>query len=150
MCSGGKPGPPDSSDLSIHLRHDVWRCGGPGQTAWAPSFVSPPCTASPFPSQVGHGILLFLAGLWLCRNAETFRFTQPSLFSARYMVVSLGCIAGNSELESKGSSKQVCGFKQLFWPCRFARLLCHLLWLYVQRLLFRWPSIFNSRYKALC
>ncbi|CAE7329849.1 ATP6V0A4 [Symbiodinium pilosum] len=42
---------------------------------------------------VGHGILLFLAGLWLCRNAETFRFTQPSLFSARYMVVSLGFFA---------------------------------------------------------
>jgi len=42
---------------------------------------------------VGHGILLFLAGIWLCMNAETFRFTQPSLFTARYMVVSLGFFA---------------------------------------------------------
>ncbi|CAE7041750.1 VHA-a2 [Symbiodinium sp. CCMP2456] len=42
---------------------------------------------------VGHGILLFLAGIWLCLNAETFRFTQPSLFTARYMVVSLGFFA---------------------------------------------------------
>mmetsp|Transcript_95605 Transcript_95605/g.227736 ORF Transcript_95605/g.227736 Transcript_95605/m.227736 type:complete len:802 (+) Transcript_95605:65-2470(+) len=42
---------------------------------------------------VGHGTLLFLAGLWLCKNAESFRFTQPVLFAVRYMVVSLGFFA---------------------------------------------------------
>ncbi|CAK9070936.1 unnamed protein product [Durusdinium trenchii] len=39
---------------------------------------------------VGHGTLLFLAGLWLCKNAESLRFSQPTLFMVRYMVVSLG------------------------------------------------------------
>ncbi|CAL1163244.1 unnamed protein product [Cladocopium goreaui] len=42
---------------------------------------------------VGHGTLLFLAGLWLCKNAESLRFTQPTLFMVRYMVVSLGFFA---------------------------------------------------------
>eukprot|EP00913_Durusdinium_trenchii_P009089 g8545.t1 len=42
---------------------------------------------------VGHGTLLFLAGLWLCKNAESLRFSQPTLFMVRYMVVSLGFFA---------------------------------------------------------
>jgi len=42
---------------------------------------------------VGHGSLLFLAGLWLCRNSESLRFTQPTLFMARYMILSLGIFA---------------------------------------------------------
>ena len=27
--------------------------------------------------KVGHGTLLFLAGLWLCKNAESLRFSRP-------------------------------------------------------------------------
>eukprot|EP00440_Ansanella_granifera_P060760 gb/GFBE01065857.1/.p1 GENE.gb/GFBE01065857.1/~~gb/GFBE01065857.1/.p1 ORF type:complete len:809 (+),score=265.44 gb/GFBE01065857.1/:1-2427(+) len=42
---------------------------------------------------VGHGTLLFLAGCYLCQNAESFRMTQPALFTARYMVLSLGIFA---------------------------------------------------------
>eukprot|EP00933_Yihiella_yeosuensis_P016790 TRINITY_DN1420_c0_g1_i1.p1 TRINITY_DN1420_c0_g1~~TRINITY_DN1420_c0_g1_i1.p1 ORF type:complete len:810 (+),score=203.16 TRINITY_DN1420_c0_g1_i1:81-2510(+) len=42
---------------------------------------------------VGHGSLLLLAGLWLCQNSESLRYSQPELFKARYMVVSLGVFA---------------------------------------------------------
>mmetsp|Transcript_66010 Transcript_66010/g.148341 ORF Transcript_66010/g.148341 Transcript_66010/m.148341 type:complete len:811 (+) Transcript_66010:104-2536(+) len=42
---------------------------------------------------VGHGTLLLLAGIWLCRNSDMLRFTQPTLFMARYMVLSLGIFA---------------------------------------------------------
>lgn len=42
---------------------------------------------------IGHGSMLLLAGLWLCRNAEDLRFSQPVLFSARYMVLSMGIFA---------------------------------------------------------
>lgn len=42
---------------------------------------------------VGHGTLLLLAGIWLCQNSESLRFSQPALFTARYMVLSLGIFA---------------------------------------------------------
>jgi V-type H+-transporting ATPase subunit a len=42
---------------------------------------------------IGHGTLLFLAGLYLVMKAEDFRFTVPALFQARYMVLSLGIFA---------------------------------------------------------
>jgi len=42
---------------------------------------------------VGHGSMLLLVGLWLCRNSESLRFTQPTLFAARYVVLSLGIFA---------------------------------------------------------
>lgn len=42
---------------------------------------------------IGHGSLLLLSGLWLVRNAESLRHSQPVLFSARYLVLSLGFFA---------------------------------------------------------
>jgi len=42
---------------------------------------------------VGHGTLLLLAGLWLCKNSESLRFTQPALFQGRFMVLSMGIFA---------------------------------------------------------
>uniref|UniRef100_A0A7S2JYV8 V-type proton ATPase subunit a n=1 Tax=Zooxanthella nutricula TaxID=1333877 RepID=A0A7S2JYV8_9DINO len=42
---------------------------------------------------VGHGTLLTLAGVYLVRNAESFRHTQPVLFGARFLVLSLGIFA---------------------------------------------------------
>jgi len=42
---------------------------------------------------IGHGSLLFLAGLWLCRNSDWLRFESPTLFMARYMILSLGIFA---------------------------------------------------------
>eukprot|EP00931_Biecheleriopsis_adriatica_P080650 TRINITY_DN539_c0_g1_i2.p1 TRINITY_DN539_c0_g1~~TRINITY_DN539_c0_g1_i2.p1 ORF type:complete len:808 (+),score=197.60 TRINITY_DN539_c0_g1_i2:111-2534(+) len=42
---------------------------------------------------VGHGFLLFLAGCYLVQNAESFRYSVPALFMARYMVLSLGFFA---------------------------------------------------------
>mmetsp|Transcript_79806 Transcript_79806/g.258575 ORF Transcript_79806/g.258575 Transcript_79806/m.258575 type:complete len:812 (+) Transcript_79806:94-2529(+) len=42
---------------------------------------------------IGHGTILLLAGLWLVHNAESLRFTQPVLFMARYMLLSMGIFA---------------------------------------------------------
>jgi len=42
---------------------------------------------------VGHGSLVFLAGLYLCWKAESFRYTQPVLCRARYVVLSMGIFA---------------------------------------------------------
>jgi len=42
---------------------------------------------------VGHGSLLLLSGIWLVRNADSLRHSQPVLFSARYLVLSLGFFA---------------------------------------------------------
>mmetsp|Transcript_72761 Transcript_72761/g.201765 ORF Transcript_72761/g.201765 Transcript_72761/m.201765 type:complete len:812 (+) Transcript_72761:104-2539(+) len=42
---------------------------------------------------IGHGSLLLMVGLYLCRNAQSFKFTVPVLYSARYMVLSLGVFA---------------------------------------------------------
>mmetsp|Transcript_60125 Transcript_60125/g.158169 ORF Transcript_60125/g.158169 Transcript_60125/m.158169 type:complete len:811 (-) Transcript_60125:297-2729(-) len=42
---------------------------------------------------IGHGSLLLMFGIWLIRNSEDLRYTQPVLFSARYMVFSLGIFA---------------------------------------------------------
>jgi len=42
---------------------------------------------------VGHGSLLLMFGAWLVQNAESLRFSQPVLFSARYLVLSLGIFA---------------------------------------------------------
>eukprot|EP00930_Biecheleria_cincta_P072273 TRINITY_DN596_c0_g1_i1.p1 TRINITY_DN596_c0_g1~~TRINITY_DN596_c0_g1_i1.p1 ORF type:complete len:845 (-),score=151.29 TRINITY_DN596_c0_g1_i1:54-2210(-) len=42
---------------------------------------------------VGHGTLLLLAGVWLVMNADSLRYSQPALFMARYMVLSLGIFA---------------------------------------------------------
>ncbi|CAE8611648.1 unnamed protein product [Polarella glacialis] len=42
---------------------------------------------------VGHGSLLLLAGIWMCRNSESLRYTVPALFTGRYMVFSMGIFA---------------------------------------------------------
>eukprot|EP00928_Gymnodinium_smaydae_P003848 TRINITY_DN1135_c0_g1_i7.p1 TRINITY_DN1135_c0_g1~~TRINITY_DN1135_c0_g1_i7.p1 ORF type:complete len:811 (+),score=230.32 TRINITY_DN1135_c0_g1_i7:66-2498(+) len=42
---------------------------------------------------VGHGGMLLLAGLFLCMKAEAFKYTQPVLYKARFMVLSLGIFA---------------------------------------------------------
>lgn len=45
---------------------------------------------------IGHGSLLLMAGAWLCWKADsdpTFRFAQPALFSARFVVLSMGIFA---------------------------------------------------------
>merc|ERR1711920_115102 len=42
---------------------------------------------------VGHGGLLLLTGLYLVQCGEQFRFTQPAVFGARYLVLSLGIFA---------------------------------------------------------
>lgn len=42
---------------------------------------------------VGHGSMLLLAGIYLVMNAESLRFTQPVLYTARYMVLSMGVFA---------------------------------------------------------
>jgi len=42
---------------------------------------------------VGHGTLLTIFGAFLVAKAESFRHTQPVLFMARYMVLSLGIFA---------------------------------------------------------
>lgn len=39
---------------------------------------------------VGHGGLLLLTGIFLCKTGESFRFSQPAVFGARYLVLSLG------------------------------------------------------------
>jgi len=39
---------------------------------------------------VGHGFLLFCTGCWCCMNSENLRFSVPALFTARYMILSLG------------------------------------------------------------
>merc|ERR1712203_111871 len=42
---------------------------------------------------VGHGGLLLLTGIFLVMKGEQFRFTQPAIFGARYLVLSLGIFA---------------------------------------------------------
>merc|ERR1719444_614276 len=42
---------------------------------------------------VGHGGLLLLTGIFLVRTGESFRYTQPAVFGARYLVLSLGFFA---------------------------------------------------------
>lgn len=42
---------------------------------------------------VGHGTLLTLAGIYLIRNAEDLRYSQPSLFTFRYMIFMMGFFA---------------------------------------------------------
>merc|ERR1712113_1234646 len=42
---------------------------------------------------VGHGGLLLLTGIYLVQCGEQFRFTQPAVFGARYLVLSLGIFA---------------------------------------------------------
>jgi len=42
---------------------------------------------------VGHGTLLLLAGVWLVMNSDSLRYSQPALFMARYMVLSMGIFA---------------------------------------------------------
>merc|ERR1711920_74786 len=42
---------------------------------------------------VGHGGLLLLTGIFLVLKGEQFRFTQPAIFGARYLVLSLGIFA---------------------------------------------------------
>lgn len=44
------------------------RIGGVTKGALPDVFVDLP--------KVGHGTLLFLAGLWLCKNAESLRFSE--------------------------------------------------------------------------
>jgi len=42
---------------------------------------------------VGHGSMLLLTGLFLCWKAESFRFSMPAVFQARFMVLSMGVFA---------------------------------------------------------
>jgi V-type H+-transporting ATPase subunit a len=42
---------------------------------------------------IGHGSLLLMAGIYLVQKGEQFKFTTPVLFTARYMVLSLGIFA---------------------------------------------------------
>jgi V-type H+-transporting ATPase subunit a len=42
---------------------------------------------------IGHGSLLLMFGIYLCRNAESLKFTQPVLYMARFMILSLGIFA---------------------------------------------------------
>eukprot|EP00929_Paragymnodinium_shiwhaense_P095925 TRINITY_DN5724_c0_g1_i5.p1 TRINITY_DN5724_c0_g1~~TRINITY_DN5724_c0_g1_i5.p1 ORF type:complete len:812 (-),score=250.07 TRINITY_DN5724_c0_g1_i5:234-2669(-) len=42
---------------------------------------------------IGHGTLLLLAGIFLCMNSESMRYSSPELFKGRYMVLSMGIFA---------------------------------------------------------
>merc|ERR1719210_826834 len=42
---------------------------------------------------VGHGGLLLLAGIYLVWKGEQFRYSQPAIFSVRFLVLSLGIFA---------------------------------------------------------
>jgi len=42
---------------------------------------------------VGHGSLLLLTGVWLVMKGEMFKYTQPEVYGARYLVLSLGIFA---------------------------------------------------------
>jgi len=42
---------------------------------------------------IGHGSMLLMAGIFLCKNGEQFRYTQPAIFGARFMVLSMGIFA---------------------------------------------------------
>jgi len=42
---------------------------------------------------VGHGSMLLCVGIWLVANAENHRYSAPGLFTARYMILSLGIFA---------------------------------------------------------
>eukprot|EP00747_Dinoflagellata_sp_TGD_P184174 gnl/TRDRNA2_/TRDRNA2_39575_c0_seq1.p1 gnl/TRDRNA2_/TRDRNA2_39575_c0~~gnl/TRDRNA2_/TRDRNA2_39575_c0_seq1.p1 ORF type:complete len:804 (-),score=201.51 gnl/TRDRNA2_/TRDRNA2_39575_c0_seq1:200-2611(-) len=42
---------------------------------------------------VGHGFLLFLAGVFMCAKSESLRYTVPAAFTARFMVLQMGMCA---------------------------------------------------------
>ena len=42
---------------------------------------------------VGHGGLLLLASIFLVSKGEQFRFSAPTIFGARFMVLSMGIVA---------------------------------------------------------
>jgi len=42
---------------------------------------------------VGHGSMLLLTGIFLCMQNESFKFSQPGAWGARYMVVQMGIFA---------------------------------------------------------
>merc|ERR1712137_798740 len=41
---------------------------------------------------IGHGSMLLMAGIWLVKNGEQFRYTQPAIHGARFMVLSMGIL----------------------------------------------------------
>jgi V-type H+-transporting ATPase subunit a len=42
---------------------------------------------------VGHGSLLTLVGIWLCWKGEMFKYDQPSIYLARYVILAMGIFA---------------------------------------------------------
>jgi len=42
---------------------------------------------------IGHGLMLFLAGIWMIFNAESLRYSAPGLFMGRYMITMMGFFA---------------------------------------------------------
>merc|ERR1719316_1505690 len=42
---------------------------------------------------VGHGLMLFLVGLWAVFNAEKLKYEVPALYMARYMITMMGFFA---------------------------------------------------------
>jgi len=42
---------------------------------------------------VGHGSMMFMFAIWACLNAQSYRYTMPGLYNARYMILLMGFFA---------------------------------------------------------